>query len=203
VASNGKRKGSQAVRAGSPPLPAWVWLVAGFALGVLVSAIWIFRDWRSDPLGGGARPNPDAQAQPVSDAGIAAAGQGDSGASTSAPAEPTRPKFDFYTVLKEREVVIPDEELRAQSQAPEVKEEPNTRYWLQVGSFPKPEDADSLKARLALMGVKVQIAPVTINGTTWHRVRTGPYANAKDLEEAKRALQADNVEAFAYKDKLD
>lgn len=198
MAGNGKRRGSQAVRAGSPPLPAWVWLVAGFALGVLVSAIWIFRDWRADPLGGGARPNPDAQAQPVRDAGIAAAGQGDSD-----PATPARPKFDFYTVLKEREVVIPDEELRAQSQAPEVAVEPNTRYWLQVGSFPKPEDADALKARLALMGVKVQIAPVTINGTTWHRVRTGPYGNARDLEEAKRALQADNVEAFAYKEKLD
>ena len=198
-----KKKPNQAVRAGHPPLPAWVWLVAGFALGVLVSAIWIFRDWRSDPLGG-ARPNPDARAQPVADAGIAAGGADVATApATTDPATPARPKFDFYTVLKEREVVIPDEELRVQSQQPQLAEEPNTRYWLQVGSFPKPEDADGLKARLALMGVKVQIAPVTINGTTWHRVRTGPYATAKTLEEAKRALQADNVEAFAYKEKLD
>ena len=185
-----RKKPSQAVRPGNSTLPAWVWLIAGFALGVLASAVLIFRDWRADPQGG-ARPNPQAQAKPVDDAGIAAD-----------PVDPARPKYDFYTVLKEREVVIPDEELRAQSARPELVEEPNTRYWLQVGSFPKPEDADGLKARLALMGVKVQIAPVTINGTTWHRVRTGPYATAKLLEEAKRALQADNVEAFAYKEKL-
>lgn len=196
-----RKKPGQAVRPGHPPLPAWVWLVAGFALGVLVSAIWIFRDWRSDPLGG-ARPNPDARAQPVSDAGIAGAGSESTPADARGSGEPARPKFDFYTVLKEREVVIPDEELRARSQAPPQPEEPNTRYWLQVGSFPKPTDADGLKARLALMGVKVQVAPVTINGTTWHRVRTGPYATTQALEEAKRNLQADNVEAFAYKEKL-
>ena len=186
-----KKKSTQAVRAGNPPLPFWVWLTAGFALGVLVSGVFIFRDWRSERASGTAvRPTADAQAKPVEEVGIADA------------AAPAKPKFDFYTVLKEREVVIPDEELRAQVAKPEVTIEPNTRYWLQVGSFPKPEDADGMKAQLALMGVKVQIAPVTINGTTWHRVRTGPYADARTLEEAKRGLQTNNVEAFAYKEKV-
>jgi cell division protein FtsN len=186
-----KKKSTQAVRAGNPPLPFWVWLTAGFALGVLVSGVFIFRDWRSERATGTAvRPTHDAQPKPVDDLGIA-------------PNDaPPKTQFDFYTVLKEREVVIPDEELRAQVAQPQVTIEPNTRYWLQVGSFPKPEDAEGMKAQLALMGVKVQIAPVNIDGTTWHRVRTGPYADARVLEEAKRGLQSNNVEAFAYKEKV-
>lgn len=183
-----KRKSSQAVRPGNPPLPFWVWLTAGFALGVLASGVFIFRDTRSErATGPEVRPNADAQAKPVADDGIA----------------PSKPKFDFYTVLKEREVVIPDEELRAQVAQPQVTVEPNTRYWLQAGSFPKAADAEGMKAQLALLGIKVQIAPVTIDGTTWHRVRTGPYADARVLEEAKRNLQANNVEAFAYKEKVE
>jgi cell division protein FtsN len=169
-------------------------LTIGFALGVLVSGIFIFRDWRSDRAGPPlVQADGTAQPKPVVDAGIAA---------ESEPVAPSKPKFEFYQVLQEREVKIPDEELRAEIEKPESVIEPNTRYWLQVGSFPKPEDAEGQKAGLALQGIKVQIAPVTIKGTTWHRVRTGPYADARALEEAKRQLAASNVEAFAYKEQV-
>lgn len=184
-----KRKSSQAVRQGNPPLPFWVWLTAGFALGVLVSGALIFRDWRGEAVavaGTDTRPTPGAQPKPAPDPGAAA----------------TKPKFEFYQMLQEREVQIPDEELRAQVAQPQVVAEPNTRYWLQVGSFSRQEDAESHKGQLALLGVRVQIAPVTINGVVWHRVRTGPYADTRLLEEAKRGLQANNVEAYAYKEQV-
>lgn len=184
-----RRKSSQAVRPGNPPLPFWVWLTAGFALGVLVSGVFIFRDWRNErATGPEVRPTVGALARPVQDPGIAA---------------PAKPRFEFYQVLQEREVKIPDEELRAQIAQPQISIEPNTRYWLQVGSFRSADDAAGYKGQLALLGVKVQISPVTIDGTTWHRVRTGPYADARLLEEAKRGLQANNVEAFAYKEKVE
>ena len=72
--------------------------------------------------------------------------------------------------------------------------------FLQVGSFGESGDAESLKARLALMGVQAQVTPVKINDRTWHRVRVGPYADARALEAAKRELAAANVEAIALRE---
>ena len=190
------RKPAQAVRHGRPPLPFWVWLLTGFVLGVVLSAVFIFRDFNQDPRQSGAQANPNAQPKPVTDPGLPA-GQG-----TVATAAQPPTSFDFYRVLPEREVVIPDEELTRQNQRPIAVIEPNTRYWLQVGSFPKMDDADSMKARLALQGIKVQVAPIELNGVTWHRVRTGPYDSTQTLEQSKRALLMAGVEAFAYSEKL-
>jgi cell division protein FtsN len=53
-------------------------------------------------------------------------------------------------------------------------------YLLQVGSFRSPEDAERLKAKLALLDVQTNIQTVTIDsGQTYHRVRTGTYAKVQ------------------------
>jgi len=53
-------------------------------------------------------------------------------------------------------------------------------YLLQVGSFRSPEDAERLKAQLALLDVRTSIQTVTIDsGQTYHRVRTGTYAKGQ------------------------
>ena len=54
--------------------------------------------------------------------------------------------------------------------------QPAVRYYLQAGSFRRFEDADRVKAQLALLGVVAGVQRVTINGgETWHRVRVGSY----------------------------
>jgi cell division protein FtsN len=179
------RKSAQAIRHSRPPLPFWVWLLIGFALGVLLGAGLVFRDWKSS-RDGVAQANPQAEPKPVSDPGVT----------------PQNTEFDFYTVLKEREVRIPDDELKQQSQRTDFVAAPNLRFWLQVGSFPKIEDADSMKARLALQGIQVQVAPVTVKNVQWHRVRIGPYATPTELESAKRSLIEAGVEAFAYREQV-
>ncbi|MCC6208968.1 MAG: SPOR domain-containing protein, partial [Gammaproteobacteria bacterium] len=56
-------------------------------------------------------------------------------------------------------------------------------------------EADNLKARLALLGVQASIQTVIISDdNTWYRVRVGPYKNLKDLEQARTALQRNDVE---------
>lgn len=192
-----RRKPSQAVRAGRQPLPAWVWLTAGFALGVLVSGLLIFRDWRHEQRGSATA----GAAQ--TDSGILPPATPGTNAPAGAATVPDKPKLEFYQALRDREVIIPDEDLRAAVAKPAQPAEANVRYWLQVGSFPQAQEAEGLKARLALQGVKVQIAPVTLDGITWHRVRTGPYADARAVEDAKRGLQASNIESFAYKERTD
>jgi cell division protein FtsN len=200
------RRGKQATRGGKPPLPAWMWLGIGVLLGLALAAVVLVRDWapmlrkRDVPM-----PNPEASAPRESETPVAEA----------------RPKktFDFYQVLPEMEVVIPDAEIsakaRAEQQARAAQSPPPTspatapvsaapgtgvRYVLQVGSTPDPQGAEALKARLALLGFVATIQPVNINGKTWNRIRLGPYASASELEDAKRTLAGQGISATALKE---
>jgi|CXWL01.1.fsa_nt_gi cell division protein FtsN len=188
-------RGKQAVRGGGkPPLPAWVWLIAGFALGVGLSMFLILKDGMPT----GPKPNPDAK--PAAVEGEKPLVELAAGDSRGRDGDPKRPRYDFYSVLPEMETVIPDAELAVQSQRPPEPAPTNARLFLQVGSFGNSGDAEALKARLALVGVQAQVVPVNINGKSWHRVRVGPYTDARALEAAKRELASANYEAIALRE---
>jgi cell division protein FtsN len=182
-------KKNQAVRNTSAPLPAWVWLLTGFAAGIALSAILIFRDWSKDS----ANANTP---KPAPAASVAEMSRGEE----ERPDEPVKPKYDFYTALAEREVVIPDNEIRAQAEARREAPEANVRFFLQLGSFPDAGGADALKAQLALSGVQVTVSEVTVNGKTWHRVRRGPFKQLEEADTAKRDLMQGNVSSTLVKE---
>ena len=137
-------------------------------------------------------------------------------ADTSKAKEPPKKSYDFYKVLEANEVVIPDAELSAKARAEQqAKSAPNAdatppsaatpaapgaRYILQAGSYPDAKGADEIKAKLALLGFVAQVQPVTVNGKAWHRVRLGPYASASELEEAKKSLSDNGINAIALKE---
>ena len=116
-------------------------------------------------------------------------------------AEDTRPKprFDFYRMLPNYEVVIPEQE----DVAGGTEESPVQAagvYVLQAGSFRKEEDADRLRAQLALLGIESRIQQVTIDGTdTWHRVRIGPIEDLRRLQELRQTLARNEVEALVIR----
>lgn len=203
------RSRKQATRGGSrqSSLPAWVWLGIGVLLGLIVAAMFLASDWA--PMlrkKNGPQPNPEAVAAKVSEPPIAEA------------KEKPRKNYDFYSVLPEMEVVIPDAEIsakardeKARAQAAAAQQSPSTstatatpttssRYLLQAGSYPTPKAADEVKARLAILGFSAQVQPVTINGKTWNRVRLGPYSSAGELESAKSALADNGINAIALKE---
>ncbi|MFN7552180.1 MAG: SPOR domain-containing protein [Pseudomonadota bacterium] len=186
---------SQATRGGGPrPLPFYVWLLTGVVLGLGLAGVAMYRDWVPALRGGeGPQPNPQAAAVRGSDPGVAA--------EAAKPAE-TRPRFDFYTVLPEMETVVPDAQIAAEAAQPAPDSPTATsdaRLFLQAGSFRSPADADQLKARLALLGQRAAVVAVTVNGATWHRVRVGPFASARELDEARRALAESGIEAMALR----
>ena len=134
------------------------------------------------------------------------------GVDSAAP--PAKPKFEFYTLLPEMEVVVPDEDLAAPAPAPAesstAAETPTSaeaeddapadtdpaltsgHYILQVASFRSMKDADGLKAQLTLLGFQPVVQTVAINSDeNWHRVRIGPYADRDSLEAARIRLRAD------------
>ncbi len=69
-------------------------------------------------------------------------------------------------------------------------------YFLQVGSFQRAEDADNLKAQLALWGLEASIVTVKLDGKgVWHRVRLGPFADQGSLQSARASLRENRVES--------
>lgn len=180
---------SHARRGGS----AWIWLGVGIALGIGLSVFLLLRDgWTPSLL----RPKPDPGAKPpaVKEEPVAQ------------KPEPAKPRYDFYTVLAEREVAIPDQELanrarseREQQTTPTPEADLAARYLLQAGAFRAPGDADALKARLALLGLVARVETSQIDGNTWHRVRLGPYPSATELEAAKRQLGDNGIDAIALR----
>ena len=73
---------------------------------------------------------------------------------------------------------------------------------LQAGSFKKYEEADKLKARLALEGIEASIQKVKINATdTWHRVRIGPLNTVSTLNKARRRLRSLGIASIVVKNK--
>lgn len=75
----------------------------------------------------------------------------------------------------------------------------DARYILQAGAFSAADDAEALKARIALLGLSARVESAEINGKTVHRVRMGPYGTASDLAEAKQKLGNGGLPALAIK----
>jgi len=179
----------QAVRRSKPPTPGWVWLLGGALIGALLAVVVMLSGGLPGNGDEWQGPRPSAEARRESD-------------------EPPRPKdeesekraYDFYSVLPEMEVVIPKEELshRADERDP-VATDPNASYLLQAGSFRNHADADRLKAKLALQGYQAKIQTVTVDQTTWHRVRLGPFEDARAADQARRRLEDTGIRTIALK----
>lgn len=104
-------------------------------------------------------------------------------------------EFDFYELLPDIEKLMPEDLPEAEpDQQPE-----NLDYYLQAASFREYEDAEKLRARLALKGFKsvTQAREVAGKGT-YYRVRLGPYADKRKAKTAKNQLQKTGVRPFIY-----
>jgi cell division protein FtsN len=216
------RHGKQAYRGNDKPSwPAWVWLGIGVLLGLALSALVLIKDWapmlrkKNVP-----QPNPEAAVPREPEQAVA----------DETGRKPVAPKktFDFYSVLPEMEVVIPDAELSAKARAEQQRQqaaaaqaqagtngnaatapaattagvapaEAGARYVLLAGSYAEPKAADEAKAKLALLGIVAKVQSITINGKTWNRVMVGPYSNASETETAKKTLADNGVKAIPMK----
>jgi hypothetical protein len=108
--------------------------------------------------------------------------------------------YDFFTVLPEMEVVVPEQELKDSSGGQSRLPQPDTEtYLLQVGSFKQAGDAEQMKARLALLGMTAKIQSVNVNDATWHRVRVGPVTGARQADELRSLLADNGIDSLVMK----
>lgn len=75
----------------------------------------------------------------------------------------------------------------------------DARYILQAGAFGASGDAESTKAKIALLGLSARVESAQIGAKTVYRVRMGPYGSASELAEAKQKLASGGLPAMAIK----
>ena len=75
----------------------------------------------------------------------------------------------------------------------------DARYILQAGAFGASGDAESTKAKIALLGLSARVESAQIGAKTVYRVRMGPYGTASELAEAKQKLASGGLPAMAIK----
>lgn len=154
-------------------VPGWVWLLTGLMVGLLVALLVYLNGQKDKP-----RQKTVAGKQ----------------VSKKATKSNKKLRYEFYTILPESEVVIPDHELPSGNK-PAKSANPGN-FMLQAGSFRQKNDAERRKANLALLGIVANIQVVTVNGDTWHRVRIGPFKTLSAIRETRRLLRENKINAI-------
>ncbi|TLY74174.1 MAG: SPOR domain-containing protein [Gammaproteobacteria bacterium] len=134
-------------------------------------------------------PRPDPYRAAPADAGSGGVGSGR-----------TAEKYDFYQMLPNFEVVVPEKDKDVKRDLPAAAkiERPGV-YVLQAGSYRNEADADRVRAQLALQGVDARVQRVAVDSDVWHRVRIGPISNLDELNKVRRQLRAAEVDALVIR----
>jgi cell division protein FtsN len=109
-------------------------------------------------------------------------------------------KYDFYQMLPNFEVVVPEKDKDVKRDLPTGAnvERPGT-YVLQAGSYRNESDAERVRAQLAKEGVQAKVQRVAVDTDVWHRVRVGPISNLDQLNKIRKLLQAADLDALVIR----
>jgi cell division protein FtsN len=109
---------------------------------------------------------------------------------------PVLPQFDFYTILPEVEVIVPDYEINTRTREERVGQGKTASYFLQAGSFKDFKDADNLRAKLALMGIESKVEKAKVGNVVWNRVKMGPYAQMASVSTIRTRLRENGIDVI-------
>ncbi|MGR9012281.1 MAG: SPOR domain-containing protein [Gammaproteobacteria bacterium] len=110
--------------------------------------------------------------------------------------EPVLPQFDFYTILPEKEVIVPDYEINTRTREERVGQAKAANYILQAGSFKEFKDADNLRAKLALMGIESKVEKAKVGNAIWNRVKIGPYTQMASVSTVRARLRGNGIDVL-------
>lgn len=82
---------------------------------------------------------------------------------------------------------------------PTLQPKPATKsqstYYLQAGAFRSNSDAESIKARVLMLGLPVHVEQAKVDGDTINRVRVGPFNGIDQMNQARGKLGAEKIES--------
>lgn len=153
---------------------------------VLASGVFIYMsDAKKAPLPEAPRPEPQRAAK--------------SEATEAAATGESADRYDFYQMLPNFEVVVPEKERDAKRDLPTAKIERPGVYVLQAGSYRNEADAERVRAQLSLQGIDAKVQRVAVDNDVWHRVRIGPISDLGELNRVRKQLQAADVDRLVIR----
>lgn len=96
--------------------------------------------------------------------------------------EPPKEKWTYVENLKTQKIEVGQYEVKQ-----------NGPYKMQCGSFKTSEQAESLKANMAFVGIESQIQTAQGKNNTWYKVVLGPYSRKRAAEEDKHKLRKSKI----------
>lgn len=211
--SNGKRKPTRSKGRRNAPkkntrqatgTPGWVWMASGLCIGLTVAAVlYIVTRPTGHPGRNTAPVEPPQPAQATTTADRAPARAQD---------KRQQPRFAFYEMLPEYDVVISgqrrptsgtdsDSSTASGDAAAQTGPQPAAaaadkpvHYVIQAGSFSSRTDANRRKARVALLGLQTDIVRAELDsGRVVYRVRSNVIESNNRLTEMLKRLQENGI----------
>lgn len=193
MARDYKPRGQQSKKKGRRPPPvvgAWRWvLVAALVISFIAFLVYlrVNGDKQPDaPVSSAANTEKSAGAEPKKSPPAKPADE----------AKPKPPHFEFYTVLPDKEVVVPEHEIKTRSREERVGKAKESRYVMQAGSFKSLKEADQLRAKLALMGIESKVEKAKIGDAVGYRVKLGPYTQMGSVDIIRNRLRKNGIDAI-------
>ena len=160
---------------------------AGLLVGVVItSGLFIYKSDAHKALPD--KPRPEPQQRAASAEGDATAPRGESG-----------DHYDFYEMLPNFEVVVPEKDREVKRDLPAAKIERPGVYVLQAGSYRNVADAERVREQLSLQGIDAKVQRVAVDNDVWHRVRIGPISDINELNRVRKQLQAAEVDGLVIR----
>jgi cell division protein FtsN len=163
--------------------PIWRWFLAALVIGIFTTFLVFLRSQKpaeNNAVMGAVEQTP-VKSMEKTQTGVAI---------------PEKPRFEFYTILPEFEVEIPETEIKIRKREEKRGKAGPGQYLLQVGSFRIYKDADKLKAKLAMLGIESTIETAKVEDTTWNRVKLGPYRSLNAVDRIRTKLRQNQIDAI-------
>ena len=183
-----QNKNSVSYRRNSGSLGLWRWML----ITVLIISFVVFLVYVSS-----TKQTPPQQAVPTQpEQAKIEAPQQEKKAEPEPEPEPVLPQFDFYTILPEKEVIVPDYEINTRAREERVGQAKTASYILQAGSFREFKDADNLRAKLALMGIESKVERAKVGNVILNRVKIGPYTQMASVSTIRGRLRENGIDVI-------
>jgi len=174
-----KRGASRYQAPAKKPVPGWVWLAIGLVIGGFVVFLNQLEPGRDE-----VRRTKPEQAAAGTAGGKAGsdAGKAQGKPTPPAPQEPAKPKYDFYTLLPESEVIVPPEAVPKETPAAPQDQKPVS-----------PEEAaklDAARAQAALNGQAVPPPPVVAKAPVTNQffLQAGSFRKREDADRVRAQI---------------
>jgi len=194
-------KNSNRSNGGGSEFPVFAGILLGIVMGLAIAGGIAWFVLKKNPVA-----TPPAKEIPVAGIPDKPASSKPAAAGTASASGDGKARFEFYKELTDK----PDTNAAKKTErnavalnkpATVAKPPDGTAvYFLQEGAYTNADDADKVKAKLALLGMMANVQPANIpDKGIWYRVRLGPYKSSAEMNEALATLKLNGLNAAPIK----